>query len=80
MAKALEAFVELSEDEELKAFEEAKEIQDVKFANQMAYAVDKAREEKDEAALKMIQKGLDLKTISDITGLSEKEIKKLSKQ
>ena len=62
MTKALEAFVELSEDEGPKAFEEAKEIQDVKFANQM------------------IQKNLDLKTISDITGLSEKEIKKLSKQ
>ena len=42
MAKALEAFVELSEDEGLKAYEEAKYIQDEIIANRTAYAVDEA--------------------------------------
>ena len=42
MAKALEAFVALSEDEGPKAYEEAKYIQDEIIANRTAYAVDEA--------------------------------------
>ena len=58
MAKALEAFVELSEDEGLKAYEEAKYIQDEIIANRTAYAVDEAvektrEEERKKAAYKM---------------------------
>ena len=44
MEKALEAFVELSEDEGPKAYEEAKYIQDEIIANRTAYAVDEAVE------------------------------------
>ena len=45
MAKALEAYVELSEDEELKAQEEARELEELKEANRRAYAVDEALKE-----------------------------------
>ena len=95
MAKALEAFVELSEDEGLKAYEEAKYIQDEIIANRTAYAVDEAREEERKKAAYTMKKTLEeerkktalgllegeclIQIIQKNTGLSEEAIRNLKK-
>ena len=103
MAKALEAFVALSEDEGLKAYEEAKYIQDEIIANRTAYAVDEAvdkavektreeerkkaaytvektrEEERKKTALGLLNKGVSIQIIQEVTGLSEEAIRNLKK-
>ena len=91
MEKALEAYVELSEDEELKALQEAKDLEDLKEANRRAYAVDEALkeerkkaahdlgEERKKTALGLLEDGVSITIIQKNTGLSEEEIKNLKK-
>ena len=85
MPKALERLEELSSDEDLRTYfdlvEKARRDQATREEEAEEKGMEKGMEKgRAEVALKLIKKGLDSKLVSETTGLSEEEIKKLSKK
>ena len=76
MAEALKKLLHFSEDELAQELHMAEVKKDMDRRSAELYILEKEREE---IAIKMTKEGLDLKTISKITGLSREKIEQLSK-
>ena len=76
---ALDEMIYLTGDEEVQRLAELHEKWEMDWNSSMNSARKEGiKQNQKETALKMLQKGIDIKTIMEVTGLTKEEIKKLT--